>query len=238
MPVPLFLIVTVKPIGSPALTGEASATLRAWTSGQRMSTDAPSESPPSLLVVTMAVLLTVPQSAASVTPSMWTVKLAPPARVSLVQVRTSAPTGPLIEQPATSGLIDQSMPAGRSSVTDDVIGDAIAVVADDDVEADRVARVDRSDRVGGLLDVDDGAQDVDVTRVRVGAGGSRPARWWRRRSPMFGMTAQFPPVVGALSVMVRVSSSASVPKLHERTSGLGTVLMEQSSASAPPSVQV
>src|SRR5688572_27954613 len=112
------MIETVHAIMSPALTGEASATLRAWTCGQISSPAAPSESPPSLLVDTMAVLLTVSQSAASVTPSIWTVKLAPPARVSLVQVKTLAPTGPLIEQPSTAGLIDQSMPAGRLSVTE------------------------------------------------------------------------------------------------------------------------
>ena len=41
-----------------------------------------------------------------------------------------------------------------------------------------VARIDRSDRVSGLLDVDDGAQDVDVTRVGVVAVGTQPARWW------------------------------------------------------------
>ena len=69
--------------------------------------------------------------------------------------------------------VDRPVDARGEVVGDgDVVGRAIAAVAHDDVEADCVARIDRSDRVGGLLDVDDGAQDVDVTRVRVVAVGS------------------------------------------------------------------
>ena len=51
------------------------------------------------------------------------------------------------------------------------------------------------------------------------------------------MTAQLAPVVGALRVIVRVPSSPMLPKLHDRTSGLGAVLIEQLAASAPPRVQ-
>src|SRR5436309_15124199 len=54
----------------------------------------------------------------------------------------------------------------------------------------------------------------------------------------FGMTAQLSPVVGAVRVTVRDSPGAIVPKLQLRTSGFGTVLIEQSAASAPPSVHV
>src|SRR6516165_3732155 len=56
VPVPAFLTVTVKPIGSPAFTGDASAVLVIWMlAGLQMMT-ASLEPDPSLVVVTLAVL--------------------------------------------------------------------------------------------------------------------------------------------------------------------------------------
>ena len=92
------------------------------TSGQFTTTLAVAWSVPSLVVLTLAVLLTVPQSAASVAPEMWMLKLAPAARLGLVQVRTSVPTGPVMAQfrpvvlPVGAAAV-QSTPAGSGSLT-------------------------------------------------------------------------------------------------------------------------
>src|SRR5712692_2423018 len=57
VPGPVLLTVTVKPIGSPALTGLASAVLRTWMLAGLQVIEALLVSLPSLVVVTLAVLL-------------------------------------------------------------------------------------------------------------------------------------------------------------------------------------
>src|SRR6266496_2554729 len=56
-PVPLLLTVIVKPIGSPAFTVPASAVFRMWIEAGRQWITSPDVSEPSLVVVTLAVLL-------------------------------------------------------------------------------------------------------------------------------------------------------------------------------------
>src|SRR5258708_549218 len=50
----------------------------------------------------------------------------------------------------------------------------------------------------------------------------------------FGISSQLAPLVRAVRVIVLEAPGARSPKLHERTSGFGTVLMEQDAALAPP----
>ena len=71
-------------------------------------------------MVTVALLLTTPQSAVVVVALTWIgPTLAPPATVPRSQLSTWAPTAPVIAQPANAGSSDQfrSAPAGRLSVT-------------------------------------------------------------------------------------------------------------------------
>src|SRR5207302_1333780 len=73
----------------------------------------------SLLAAPVAVLLTVAQSCWVVDEVMWTVgSLATPRVPAKLQFSTWVPTGPLIAQPVTSGLMLQfrSPPAGSGSV--------------------------------------------------------------------------------------------------------------------------
>ena len=80
-PSPVLASVTVKPIWSPAVTLSSSATFATSMAAQFTSTDASSESDPSFVVVTVAVLSTCPQSVAPVAATTCTVVLAPPASV-------------------------------------------------------------------------------------------------------------------------------------------------------------
>jgi len=70
VPAPMFSTLIDQVIVSPASTLPPSGVLVTLTSGQLTTTDAPSLSVPSFVVETLAVLLTVPQSAASVVPWM------------------------------------------------------------------------------------------------------------------------------------------------------------------------
>src|SRR5829696_5753099 len=81
-PSQMFSTVSVKPISSPALTESASAVLVRSTLPQRISTEAESVSDPSFVVVTVAVLSTVPQSSLSVAAITWTVLTSPASSVS------------------------------------------------------------------------------------------------------------------------------------------------------------
>src|SRR5262245_3874221 len=96
---------------SPAVIGLLSAVLTTDTSGHRMMTDALELSEPSLVVATDAVLLTVPQSAASVGELRWTERVAPAAMSPNEQLSTPDE----IWQFALSS--DQLKPVGRLSLT-------------------------------------------------------------------------------------------------------------------------
>ena len=78
---PEFDTFTVNPIGSPVLTGVASAVLRIARSGQFTVSNAGSESEPSLAVVTVAVLLYAAQLVLDVAAVRCTVRLAPDAKL-------------------------------------------------------------------------------------------------------------------------------------------------------------
>src|SRR5439155_641851 len=72
VPAPVLDTVTTYPIGSPALTQEASATLVMWMEAQfTVIGTGPTEADPSLEVVTEAELFTVPQVAEVVGEVMW-----------------------------------------------------------------------------------------------------------------------------------------------------------------------
>src|SRR5438270_2583012 len=109
-----------KPMLSPALTGPTGlAVLVMVRFGHWTATVAVAAAEPSLLAAPVAVLLTVAQSASVVDEVMWTVgSLAIPRMPAKGQFRTWVPTGPVIEQPVTSGLMLQfrSPPAGSGSV--------------------------------------------------------------------------------------------------------------------------
>ena len=92
VPAPVALLtVTVKPIGSPALTEAASAVLVTDTLGHFTTMEAEAgATAPLLEAEAEAVLFTVPQVAAVVGLIMWTLKLAPAASDALVQVSTPA----------------------------------------------------------------------------------------------------------------------------------------------------
>src|SRR5947208_2382331 len=87
-----------------------------WMSGQRTVTESLAEAEPSLVVVTVALLLTVPQVAAVVGEVMWTFLVAAVAMSPKLQL--SAP--PPMEQPRVefAASMDQLNPAfeGRVSV--------------------------------------------------------------------------------------------------------------------------
>ncbi|MET0684149.1 MAG: hypothetical protein ABW060_02485, partial [Solirubrobacteraceae bacterium] len=69
----------MKPIWSPADTLAWSAVFSTSMAAQFTSTEAPSLSEPSFVVVTVAVLSTWPQSSLSVVATTWTVVTAPGA---------------------------------------------------------------------------------------------------------------------------------------------------------------
>src|SRR4051794_8752389 len=90
VPVPLLDSVTVKPIWSPALNGPTSATLSTSMWAHLTSIEALSESlplPP--VVVTPAVLFTLPQESPVVWLVMCTCTAAPGAREPTLQVSTA-----------------------------------------------------------------------------------------------------------------------------------------------------
>ena len=116
VPVPLLVTRIVKPIGSPAETVVASAVLLMARFGHLTWMEAEALALPSLVVVTSAVLLTVPQLALVVGDVMWTCLLAPLPRVPKLQERT-----PLeIEQPVSDppASIDHVIPALVGSVSE------------------------------------------------------------------------------------------------------------------------
>ena len=119
VPAPMFSTLIDQVIVPPASTFPPSGVFVTLMSGHWTTTDALSLSVPSLVVATLAVLFTVPQSAASVVPWMWTLKLASAARLAFVQVRTSGLGAVLIEQlaPFVAGSAVQTMPAGNVSLT-------------------------------------------------------------------------------------------------------------------------
>ena len=163
-PSPVFFSVTVKPTCSPAETLAASAVLSTSMAPQLTSTVAVSESDPSFVVVTEAVLATSPQSPASVVAITCTEVLAPAARVEGAKTRLLAR-----DRPAGRRRGDRPAQAGRQDVGEgDALGLALAGVRQRDGEPDLVAGRDVV-VVGDLLDVDGGAVDVDRGRVGVRA---------------------------------------------------------------------
>src|SRR5438270_6220658 len=121
VPGPALLTVMSKPMLSPALTGPTGlAVLVIDRFGHWTATLAVDVAEPSLLAAPVAVLLTVAQSAWVVVEVMWTVgSLATPRVPAKLQPSTWVPTGPVIEQPVTAGLMLQfrSVPAGSGSFT-------------------------------------------------------------------------------------------------------------------------
>src|SRR5438270_535151 len=109
-----------KPMLSPALTGPTGlAVLVIERIGHWTATLAVDVAEPSLSVVTLAVLLTVAQSCLVVAEVMWIVGSLATPRLAKVQLSTWVPTGPVIAQPVTDGLMLQlrSPPAGSGSFT-------------------------------------------------------------------------------------------------------------------------
>src|SRR5438270_2047523 len=121
VPGPLLLTTMSKPMPVPALTGPAGlAVLVMWMVGHCTPTLATGElAKASLLATTVALLLTVAQSAALVEEVTWMAWLVWAPMSPRLQVRVWAPTEPPIEQPVTDGLMLQSRssPAGRVSLT-------------------------------------------------------------------------------------------------------------------------
>src|SRR5438552_2749158 len=121
VPGPLLLTTMSKPMPVPALTGPAGlAVLVMWMVGHCTTTLATGElTRSSLLATTVALLLTVAQSAALVEEVTWMAWLVWAPMSPRLQVRVWAPTEPPIEQPVTDGLMLQSRssPAGRVSLT-------------------------------------------------------------------------------------------------------------------------
>src|SRR5438270_48547 len=109
-----------KPMLSPALTGPTGlAVLVIDRFGHWTATVAVAAAEPSLLAAPVAVLRTVAQSCLVVAEVMWTVGwLATPRVPAKLQPSTWVPTGPVIAQPVTGGLMLQfrSVPAGSGSV--------------------------------------------------------------------------------------------------------------------------
>src|SRR5207302_10674562 len=104
---------------SPELTGPTGLAVLAMAMlAHCTSTLAVAVSWPSLLAAPVAVLLTVAQSSLVLDEVMWTVgSLATPRVPAKVQPSTWVPTGPVIPQPVTAGLMLQprSLPAGSGS---------------------------------------------------------------------------------------------------------------------------
>ena len=188
------------------------------------------------------MLVTVPQSAASVMPWMCTVKVSSWAMLASVQVRTSGFGAVLIEHdtPVTSPVgrsAVQTMPAGRLSVTTTVVAVPSPVFVT--MMSNPISSPALTGPTGfATLSISISAHSTLIEPLSlllpVAAAGSLVAA----TTAVFGMTAQFAPEVGALSVIVRVASSARSPKLQDRTSGSRAVLMEHEAALVPPSVHV
>src|SRR5437660_456216 len=120
VPGPALLTVMSKPMLSPALTGPTGlAVLGSDERRHWKATLAVDVAEPSLLAAPVAVLLTVAQSAWVVDEVMWTVRSLATPRLAKVQLSTWVPTGPVIAQPVTDGLMLQlrSPPAGSGSFT-------------------------------------------------------------------------------------------------------------------------
>src|SRR5205807_1139245 len=120
VPGPALLTVMSKPMLSPALTGPTGlAVLVIDRFGHWTATLAVAVAEPSLLAAPVAVLLTVAQSGLVVVEVMWTVGSLATPRLAKVQLSTWVPTGPVIAQPVTDGLMLQlrSVPAGSGSFT-------------------------------------------------------------------------------------------------------------------------
>src|SRR5260370_69411 len=120
VPGPLLVTTMSKPMLVPALTGPAGfAVLVMVIFGHCTRTLAVEVPPPSLPEATVAVLLTVAQSALVVCEVRWIGPWwASPAMVAKVQFRTCAPADPVTKQPVKAGLSDQfrSPPAGSGSL--------------------------------------------------------------------------------------------------------------------------
>src|SRR5438128_2550588 len=108
-------------MSDPAGTGPCgSAILEMPMFAARTSTEAVDWSVPSLVVVTVAMLVIVPASFLVVWEVTWIGPLLPPeASVAKVQSRVWDPTAPFTAQPEKAGLRDQlrSAPAGSGSET-------------------------------------------------------------------------------------------------------------------------
>src|SRR5438093_1159089 len=90
-PAPLLLTAMVNPMGSPAETGEASATLVTARSGHLTVMEAGADPEPSLVVVKLARLLTTPQVSAVVGEVMWTEADDPEVRSKEASPQVSVP---------------------------------------------------------------------------------------------------------------------------------------------------
>ena len=101
VPAPVFVAVTVNPIGEPALTEGASASFTIDRPGHSTDTVATSLSRPvPLVVLIVALFFTTPQSAGEVGELTWMTGSEPgPFTWVNVQSRTWLPTAPVIEQP-------------------------------------------------------------------------------------------------------------------------------------------
>src|SRR5207245_2327700 len=124
VPVPTafeLLTTIVNTASLPALMLAPSGVFTTVTSGHWTVTDEESSSPPSLPVVTIALLFTWPQLAEVVVPWIWTLKLVLLAMTAASHVRTSGFGAVLIEQEAVAVPVgasaSQVIPAGRLSVT-------------------------------------------------------------------------------------------------------------------------
>ena len=162
-PAPVLRSVTVNPIGSPALTLPASATLSTSMSAQSTSVVAVSLSVP-LEAVTVAVFCARPQSAASVVAMTWTERRRARGQRGRREDEVLA-----LDRPAGRGRRDRPGEAARQDVRElDVARLARTGVRERHGEADLVAGR-HALVVGHLLDVDRGAVHVDR-----GGRGVRP----------------------------------------------------------------
>ena len=116
-PWPVFVTVILNPIEVPALTVPWSATFATSIAGQRTVTEASSLAWPSLVVVTEAVLSTVPHVALVVGEVMCTVKCAPESSDAIVQVSTP-PLMPQVAPPSSATVQDRPASVGSVSVID------------------------------------------------------------------------------------------------------------------------
>src|SRR6187551_3351577 len=115
-PGPVLVTVIVKLATSPALIVSSAAVLRTTTAGQLTVIVAVSETGSSLEASAVAVLVSVPQSAASVAPETITLALASSARSPKAQLSTwpVVPASGVMVQRSLLSL--QSIPLGRLSV--------------------------------------------------------------------------------------------------------------------------